>query len=44
MIVPSMTDLEILEEIKKDMPQINDYMTFVNCMSSVPVPVSLKKT
>lgn len=31
MIVPSMTDLEILEEIKKDMPQINDYITFLNC-------------
>lgn len=31
MIVPSMTDLEILEEIKKDKPQINDYVTFVNC-------------
>ena len=31
MIVPSMTDLEILEEIKKDMPQINNYMAFINC-------------
>ena len=31
MIVPSMTDFEILEEIKKDLPQMDDYMTFVNC-------------
>lgn len=31
MIVPSMTDLEIFEEMKKDLPQINDYATFINC-------------
>lgn len=26
-----MTDVEILEELKKDLPQISDYITYINC-------------